>query len=151
MKNGLTISSIACLLMFSTVTAQAGTVQLNALVALEATSNDLMSLFTGNIFSLAPISQQFLGQWTGSVTSAGWTLQFNGVVDGSAAQITQTGTDAPGQITWLDSGNLGAEVINASGGFTIDSQTPTAFSGDWIQCCANGIQMQTGIVKQLGN
>jgi hypothetical protein len=147
-KSGLTLGSIVGLLMFSAVTVQADTIT-NSLVALEATSTDMMSLLTGHTFSLAPLSPQTLGQWTGSITSVGWTLQFIGVVDGAAAQITQTGTDGgAGEITWFDSGSLGAESINASGGFALDTQTPTAFSGDWIQCCTNGVQAQTTAGKQ---
>lgn len=91
----------------------------NALVALEATQNDLVIL-AHRANQLVPA--QFLGMWTGTVTSDGWALAFSGHVNGISASINQVGAlDLPGgKATWTDSGLFGSTPFTGSGTFEID-------------------------------
>lgn len=88
--------------------------QLNSLTALEATSDDLIAA----VATLQGGSQP-LGQWSGSVTSAGWNLQFMGQINQVQTTISQTGTFNGGHITWVDSGMLGDQPITGSGSFEV--------------------------------
>ncbi len=58
----------------SELTAQ----DLSALVALEATQNDLVGVALG-INQLIP--PQELGKWTGTIDRSGWLLTFSGVIN----------------------------------------------------------------------
>jgi hypothetical protein len=93
---------------------------INTLVALEATQNfvSVAALQLGQ----SSFGSQPLGTWTGVVTAEGWTLSFNGALNGTVLTDTQVGTLnlAGGFVSWTNSGMLGNTGITGTGQMQFD-------------------------------
>jgi hypothetical protein len=86
--------------------------QLNTLIALEATHNEIGS------FSLqlgGPVS----GTWSGTVSDTGWSLTFSGTINGQDASITENGVIKKKDVLWTDSGTIGGSAITGNGNVTV--------------------------------
>jgi len=81
--------------------------QFNALVALETSQH---AIETAGLFLGSRITNQTVGSWSGTLNSYGWSLQFNGSLNGAPLTINQLGT--------LD---LSGGVVNFTNSGTINS------------------------------
>ena len=95
--------------------------ELNALTALEAINNDLVSIAStlqGQATTPPPTltPDQVTGTTTGTITATGWNLQFSGRLLGTVVSINQVGSLNGTVRSWTDSGSVGGVGLTGSGG-----------------------------------
>jgi hypothetical protein len=130
-RNGIAVA-LATFAFCAAPNATAGPVELpsldiNTLVALEAAQN-FVSVAALQL-DQSSLGSQPLGTWTGVVTAEGWTLSFNGALNGTVLTDTQVGTlnlDG-GFVSWTNSGMLGNTPITGTGQMQFDPSWIEAF------------------------
>jgi len=97
--------------------------QIVALVSTQAIMFDVTAVAFAN---RQPLAGEF-GDWSGSVTSSGWNLNFLGNLSGTSLSFNQIGTlDLVNQnASWTVSGSFGNKLVNGSGSVVFGS------SGSW--------------------
>jgi hypothetical protein len=85
-------------------------VELNALVGLEASQVELLAIA---VISPQPIGVQHLGIWVGTITSTGWSLQFDASFDNLPISIAQAGILdlANDNASWPATGTVGSDLL----------------------------------------
>lgn len=113
---------------------------LNTLVALEATANDIQ--FLGLSFDL-PIANQTVGTWSGIIEPNGWSLQLSGSLNGVPLSISESGSLnlSAGIVTWTDSGSFGLNPLTGSGQMLLDPS--------WLQIISEGL-FDAGVIGLQG-
>src|SRR5438477_8265874 len=120
---------------------------LSALVSAEATQYDLAEAAWLLDKPLHP--QKELGNWTGNVNADGWSLNFQGNLNGVPLTVTQTGhlDLANDMATWTDFGLLGGEPINGSGTINFDPNWTQLLSKVGFDVVVAGAQIAAGVVS----
>lgn len=152
-----TLSLVGVLSVLFPLLASAGEIppemtaqDLNALVAMEATQNDLVAV-------AARINQQVLpqqlGTWVGTVDASGWSLTFSGQINNTLLTISQTGILdlANDRATWIDSGLLGNTQLSGSGSIEFDPRWGQIFfgmavTGVQVLSASTGVGVVVGVI-----
>jgi hypothetical protein len=105
--------------------------QITAVVSVYATNADLAWL---SILLSPQVSHQDSLDWTGSLTSSGWTFSGTGTINNVAATITDSGQldRANSIVTWTTIGTAGSNVISGNSSFTLDPGIAQIFAAGSI-------------------